>query len=188
MSNSLLSNVAKKYLAEYKCIRDQMIQGMTSVKLTNSISNNFIIQMIPHHQAAIQMSSNILKYTTCIPLQKIAEQIITEQSKSIQNMRSIQCSCGQICNSGQELYSHQKKMNQIIETMFLKMGQAPATNQIDADFIREMIPHHRGAIKMSQSTLACTICTQLTPILQAIITSQKQGIQQMELLLKNMEI
>lgn len=37
---------------------------MTGVCLTDSISGNFIMQMIPHHTAAIEMSANILKYTT----------------------------------------------------------------------------------------------------------------------------
>lgn len=54
-----------------------MIQGMTEAELTGSISDNFIVQMIPHHRAAIEMSGNILKYTTSIPLQEIALGIIS---------------------------------------------------------------------------------------------------------------
>lgn len=182
-----LSNVAQKYLAEYQHILNQMIQGMTSVKLTNSISNNFIIQMIPHHRAAIRMSLNILKYTTCIPLEKIAEQIVAEQTKSISNMRAIQCTCSRCSNSGQELYSYQQQMNQVIERMFRKMSQAPATNQLDANFMREMIPHHRGAVKMSKTTLQYKICPELKPVLDAIIDSQERGICQMEELLKKID-
>lgn len=66
-----------------------MIEEMTSAKLTNSISHNFIVQMIPHHQAAIKMSQNILKYTTLLPLQNIAKNIISEQTKSIEAMKEI---------------------------------------------------------------------------------------------------
>ncbi len=181
--NYPLSIVSKKYLTEYHRILDRMIQGMTSAKLTNSISNNFIVQMIPHHQAAIQMSLNILKYTTCIPLEKIAQQIVSEQTKSISDMRTIQSSCSQHRNSRQELYSYQGWMDQIMERMFRAMEQAPATNQIDTDFLQEMIPHHRGAVEMSKTTLQYSICPGLKPILHAIITSQEQGIQQMEALL-----
>lgn len=49
-----------------------MIQGMTSPELSCSISHNFIVQMIPHHRAAIEMSHNLLCYTTDIALQNIA--------------------------------------------------------------------------------------------------------------------
>ena len=53
-----------------------MIQQMNSAQLSNSISYNFIVQMIPHHKAAIEMSCNLLQYTTLVPLQEIALNII----------------------------------------------------------------------------------------------------------------
>lgn len=59
------------------------IQEMTDAELGDSISNNFIIQMISHHRAAIKMSQNLLPYTTCVPLQEIASNIIESQNKSI---------------------------------------------------------------------------------------------------------
>ncbi|MGE7921159.1 hypothetical protein ACQKM9_19790 [Viridibacillus sp. NPDC093762] len=58
-SNFPLSIVTKKYLRAYYKILDTMIKNMTNVTLTNSISDNFILQMIPHHRAAITMSKNI---------------------------------------------------------------------------------------------------------------------------------
>lgn len=36
-----LSNVTKDYLIEFHCILDEMIQGMTSATLTDSISHNY---------------------------------------------------------------------------------------------------------------------------------------------------
>lgn len=78
-----ISNVAKKYLEDFYIILEKMEKGMIDVKLTDSISNNFIMQMILHHRAAIEISSNILKYTTNIELQNIALNIISEQTKSI---------------------------------------------------------------------------------------------------------
>ena len=58
----------KEYLNTFYCILDQMVREMTTANLTESISNNFIVQMIPHHQAAIRMSENLLKYTDWCPL------------------------------------------------------------------------------------------------------------------------
>ena len=84
-----LSNVTQDYLAEFEYILDEMIRGMTEAPFTCSISYNFIVQMIPHHMAAIEMSHNILKYTTNIQVQDIASNIITSQTKSINNMRNI---------------------------------------------------------------------------------------------------
>lgn len=182
-----LSNVTKDYLSEFYEILNEMMQGMTDAELTCSISHNFIVQMIPHHRAAIEMSHNILKYTTNIPLQDIATNIIEEQTKSIKDMREIQCLCSEQKNSKQDLYLYQRRVNNIMHTMFYEMETAQATNQINADFIREMIPHHRGAIKMSKNALQYDICPELKPILDAIITSQEKGIMQMQNLLQNLK-
>ena len=82
------SIVTKNYLSRFYDILECMKEGMTNAQLNDSISHNFIVQMIPHHEAAIQMSQNLLQYTTFIPLQNIALGIISEQTQSIENMRS----------------------------------------------------------------------------------------------------
>ncbi len=174
-----LSNVTKDYLDTYECIRSEMIRGMTEVELTDSVSNNFIIQMIPHHRAAIEMSRNILKYTTNIPLQEIALGIISEQTKSIENMQQIQQRCAECVNEAREVSHYQKRVHWIMQKMFLDMTDARSTNQVNCDFMWEMIPHHRGAVEMSKTALQYNICMELRPVLEAIITSQERGIRQM---------
>lgn len=187
MNNSnQLSDVAKNYLSAYYCILDDMIKGMAQVELTDSISANFIVQMIPHHMAAIEMSHNILKYTTNIPLQEIASNIITSQTESIQNMRQIQGICSEHMNCNRDAALYQRRVNQIMQAMFTAMSDARAVNQINCDFMREMIPHHRGAVEMSKNALRFNICPQLKPILDAIITSQQKGIKEMQYLLRCM--
>ena len=186
-SNCELSHVTKAYLDHYYDILNTMICDMTSVTLTNSISDNFIKQMIPHHLAAIKMSKNILQYTTNLQLQSIATNIISEQTKSISNMLAIQCKCSTLTNSEYDLYLYMNNFNKIAETMFMKMGSAAITNDINANFMREMIPHHKGAVRMSNNALMFNICPELKPILYAIITSQCKGINQMQQLLRELD-
>ncbi len=180
-----LSNVAKAYLNKFYCILNMMIDEMTGVQLSDSISYNFIVQMIPHHRAAIEMSENLLQYTTCIPLQNIALQIIEEQTKSIENMQAILGDCSELINDVSAVESYQCKVNNIMNTMFCGMESAPSTNRINANFMQEMIPHHEGAIALSHNALCYDICPGLIPILEAIITSQERGVQQMEQLLRS---
>lgn len=179
-----LSIVTKDYLTEFHCILDDMIHGMKSAQLSDSISLNFIAQMIPHHQAAIRMSQNLLKYTTYIPLQDIALGIISEQTKSIEDMRKAECACKRPANSEQDLRLYQRRTDLIMEDMFARMKRACSDNNINGNFMREMIPHHQGAVEMSENTLQYDICPELVPILEAIITSQKRGIRQMQQLLR----
>ena len=49
---------ANRYLYRYDEIVKQMAEKMLSRNVTNSITINFIECMIPHHQAAIEMSEN----------------------------------------------------------------------------------------------------------------------------------
>ena len=65
-----------------------------------------------------------------------------------------------------------------------QMCNACSDNNINADFMREMIPHHQGAIKMSKNVLQYPICPELDSILQAIITSQEKGVLEMRRLLR----
>ena len=178
------SLVSKQYLNTFYQILEQMIQGMTCNELTDSISYNFIVQMIPHHCAAIEMSQNLLQYTTDVPLQNIALQIVEEQTKSIAQMEAIQNTCRQRCNSEQDVVLYQRCMDQIMQLMFHRMETARVNNNINCSFMWEMIPHHEGAVSMSQMTLRFDICPDLKPILEAIVTSQRQGIRQMRRLLR----
>jgi len=178
-----LSNVAKRYLSQFNHILDDMIREMTKAERNDSISHNFIVQMIPHHRAAIRMSENILKYTTDISLQDIALQIVSEQTKSIEDMEKILDCCSESKDCRQDLDLYQRKTDQIMQVMFSKMGCARSTNEINCDFMWEMIPHHMGAVEMSHNALQYDICPELKPILEAIITSQERGISQMRNLL-----
>lgn len=177
------SIVTDKYLLCYRRILERMISGMTSARLSDSISHNFIVQMIPHHRAAIEMSRNLLCYTTFIPLQDIALGIIREQTKSIQDMESILCRCSRLKNTPPELDGYREHIRKITRTMFSEMENACAVNDINVSFMHEMIPHHEGAIRMSERTLEFPVCSGLVPILEAIITSQEEGVCRMKELL-----
>lgn len=178
---------AAEYLRRYRAILETMIDEMTSAELSCSISRNFILQMIPHHRAAIEMSRNVLEHSRFRPVRCIAENIITSQTKSIENMQSALECCSQLTNCSQELCGYQRRFRDITGIMFEQMKGTCTTGCIAADFMREMIPHHRGAVLMSENALQYPICGQLRPILDAIISSQTRGIQEMEKLLRKIQ-
>ncbi len=182
--NQQLSGDAQKYVRRFYEILDEMIRGMTDAELTNSISHNFIVQMIPHHRAAIEMSESLLKYSELDPLRRIAENIIKTQTQSIADMKKALPRCEMKLNSRIALSLYRKRYGEITRKMFSEMRNACSDNDINADFMREMIPHHQGAIRMSKNALQYPICPQLDPILKAIITSQERGVREMESLLR----
>ena len=73
-----------------------------------------------------------------------------------------------------------------MKTMFCEMKQACPSNCVNGNFIREMVPHHCGAIAMSENTLRYCICSDLIPILDEIIRSQKREVRTMCCMLQRM--
>lgn len=182
----LPDNSADAYLLRYNEILNTMTEEMCSAELTDSISRNFIVQMIPHHRAAVEMSENILKYTNNAELISIAQNIVSEQTKSIENMQAALETCSSLANCPCDVNSYQSKFRCITKTMFYKMRNACSDCCVNCDFIREMIPHHEGAVSMSLNALSFEICPVLKPVLNAIIVSQENGIRQMKCLAKNL--
>lgn len=182
-----LSEQTKQYLSRFYEILDSMICGMTGAELTDSISHNFIVQMIPHHRAAIEMSENVLPYiSSCPPLRRIASRIITEQAKSIADMEKSLSACSCSCTPEMDRGLYQRRMALIYQTMFGQMGGAPETDRIAVNFMGEMIPHHEGAIRMANNALKYGVCPELVPILCDIIVSQEKGVREMKALLKRL--
>lgn len=181
--NCPISNVTTSYIDEYQCIKNTMIEEMSSVTADMSISSDFIARMIPHHMAAINMCQNLLQYTTDIPLQNMALAIITEQEKGISNMTAIANQCKSCTNSDADVSEYSCKIRRIMQTMFTDMTSARTTNNINADFMREMIPHHMGAVKMCGAALSYNICSGLRPILESVISTQEKEIREMKCML-----
>ena len=92
--------------------------------------------------------------------------------------------CQSFLNTPQELACYQMNNETILKTMFREMTCACVDNNIDANFMRQMIPHHRGAVRMSENALRYPLCPELVPLLNAIIASQKRGICEMQRLLR----
>ena len=66
------------------------------------------------------------------------------------------------------------------------MGSSPENNALAAVFMREMIPHRQGAVRMAENALKYDVCTDLVPILRTIVTQQRQEMIQMRSLLSRM--
>lgn len=179
-----LPEQAKQYLFRFYEILDEMIQHMSGAELTGSISHNFIVQMIPHHRAAIEMSENVLPYINHHSLRRIASHIIAEQTKGIADMEAILPRCSDMCSPPRDLVLYQRRMDLIYQTMFSEMNGAPENSSIAVSFMREMIPHHEGAIRMAKNALKYGVCPELGPILCTIISAQEKGVGEMQALLR----
>ena len=187
MANTyLLSDPSKRYLCCYYQILDEMIQGITTAKLTRSLSHNFIVQMIPHHQAAVRMCRNLLQYSDDGAVRRLAQRITDQQTQGLQAMEGLLPDCGQPANPQMDLRLCHRRTELILRELFSQMGSAPEGNRLDLVFLRQMIPHHLGAARMAQNPLRYQVATGLAPVLRSTIDTHCKEVRQMRALLRRM--
>ncbi|RIX99132.1 DUF305 domain-containing protein [Aureimonas ureilytica] len=68
---------------------ETMHAGMMSAPVTGDPDHDFLSQMIPHHQGAIDMAKAVLGSTEDPAIRNLAQSIITEQTYEITLMRSM---------------------------------------------------------------------------------------------------
>ena len=176
----------KEYLNRFDEILNNMANQMLSQKITNNITLNFIRCMIPHHQAAIYMCENLLRYTYYKPLQDICHNIIKTQTDGIEQMREIASTTTGFYNNRREVNWYMRTYFEITRNMIEKMRNAPKCDNINLDFTNEMIPHHKGAIEMCKNLLKFRIDPRLSKVAQSIISEQSKGVSELNDVRKNL--
>lgn len=71
-----------------------------------------------------------------------------------------------------------------MDTMHVRMASVERSGDIDADFVRLMLPHHQAAIDMARFELLHGRDAQTRRLAQEIITDQQSEIELMQLWLK----
>ena len=66
----------------------RMHTGMDGAPRTGDPDRDFVLQMIPHHQGAIDMARVLLLYGVEPGLQRLAKEIVTDQQSEIDLMRA----------------------------------------------------------------------------------------------------
>ena len=172
-----LNKSAQNYLNEFDEILLNMANRMLNPTLGNSVTINFIRCMIPHHEAAIYMCENLLRYTSFLPLKEEAKSIIKMQTRGVAQMKEIEQTTKYLnCppNFNQEYLNEYFK---ITKNMIFRMSNSLRSNNINLDFVSEMIPHHEGAIQMCQNLLGYNIDPRLRLVAENIIKEQSEGVQ-----------
>lgn len=168
-----------QYLHRFDEILCQMAERMLNAKITNNITLDFITCMIPHHEAAIYMCENLLKYTNYPPLKEIAKDIISTQTKGIEQMKEIARTTPNVFNSKTDVNTYMENDLSITKNMIFRMKNSPRTSNINLNFTNEMIPHHEGAIAMCNNLLQYRIDIRLRIVAKNIIEEQSKGVKQL---------
>ena len=184
MANTyLLSDEAKRYLCCYYQILDEMIQGISAAKLTQSISQNTVVQLLPHQRAAVRLSRNILEASDSGAVRRLAQRIAARETERVERLEAELPDASLLTSPQIDLRLCQRRTDLIFREMYTQMRAVPESNQLDALFLRQMIPQRQGAVRAARNALRYEVSTGLAPILRSVIDVQSREIGQMRALL-----
>lgn len=156
---------------------------------SDNVDLNFIANMIPHHQGAVDSAKFVLKHAKNQKVKKIAQDIIKAQEKEIKDFNAMLESLKAQKNiySPKEVTLFNKDAKADMEAMHKAMSDVKLSNNIDKDFLAGMIPHHEGAVAASKQILQYSQNEQVKKIAQDIITAQEKEIKDFGVIIKNMK-
>lgn len=143
----------------------EMDHGMMMV----SSEKEFITEMIPHHQEAVDTARQVLARGATTPEIKILmENIITAQEKEIADMKSWY----------QTWYNTPYQPSGNYRPMMRDLSKL-SSKELDKVFLEDMVMHHMGAIMMAHSVQSYIKHTEIQDLTNAIIETQSEEIQLM---------
>lgn len=158
---------------------DGMKPATDQAKLTGYVDRDFMLLMIPHHDAGIAMSSSEEGFGEHKDLKNMAIVDVSAQQKDNREMREYlkeptkaEKPTSADATAGSELIAAMQKMNQAMTGMRLTGNQ-------DHDFIMMMIPHHEAAIAMSQTELKYGTDPRVKKVAQGVIDGQTKDVHDM---------
>jgi uncharacterized protein (DUF305 family) len=149
-------------------------RGMMHEMQVNS-EFEYLTQMIPHHQEAINTAKLVLAGSDRPEMKQFAEDIIQVQTAEIEQMQTWL----KTWYPGQDTTATMAPMMRDLTQL---KGDA-----LDQAFLEDMVGHHMGAVMMSNHLLSRNLVKNepVRPFAQQIATSQNQEIEQMQTWLKD---
>ena len=155
------------------------------------VDKPFIEMMIPHHQSAKEMAQMALNRAKSPEVKKLAQSIIEEQTREIEQMQTWykQWYGTEVSSTGMNMgmQSGMEQSMMQMEMMDREMMEALENAQnFDREFLRQMTRHHRMATMMAGMVVNSAQHREIRTLAQNIIKSQSEEVTQMQQLLQAM--
>jgi uncharacterized protein (DUF305 family) len=158
-------------------IMHAMMDQMEEVAMTGDPDVVFASLMIVHHQGAITMSNEELQSGDDATLKVMAQKIITDQQKEIQELQAFlttyQPDQGNDDEFHMEMMASMEKSGQAADLRVL-------TGDTDHDFAELMIVHHQSAIENARSVMEHGTSPEIKEMAHMMINKQMEEIKQLQ--------
>lgn len=137
----------------------------------------FIDTMIAHHQAAIDAAQLVATRAEHAELKALAKTIISDQQREISQMREWRSKW--FGDREPAINMDLPGMRGGMQNMDLEKLDLLKENAFDLEFIRQMVPHHEGAVTMARNLLSKETNAELKTLAENIIHAQESEIGKM---------
>jgi len=163
--------------------------------MRTEVDKPFIEMMIPHHQSANEMAQMALSRAKSPEVKKLAQSIIEEQIREIEQMQTwykrwygtevptTEMNMGMDSGMDEPMMEAMMQMEMMDREMMEALENA---QDFDREFLRQMTRHHRMATMMAGLVVNSAQHREIRNLAENIIESQSAEIAQMQLLLQAM--
>lgn len=148
------------------------------------MDRHFIEEMIPHHEDAVAMAKLALTRAEHPELKQLAQTIIRDQTREIEQMRGwyrswygVDLPTGDDIFRGQGMGRGMRGRGMMDDGADMEALQAARV--FDKEFIERMIPHHQMGVMMARMVLSRTDRPEIEELARSIIRTQTDEIDQM---------
>jgi uncharacterized protein (DUF305 family) len=150
----------------------------------DDVDRDFVIGMVPHHQAAIEMAQVVLNRGRSAKVRNLAQSIIDDQQNEITYMSAL----------AEEKWGSRPARQRpgpmgalmglpITMDMSTMADHMSQTANVDRMFLEMMIPHHAAAISMAQEITDRGVDQRIIKMARTVISSQAREIANMQRML-----
>lgn len=138
----------------------------------------FIDTMITHHQGAIDMAKPCAANAQHAEIKTLCANIVRDQKKEIDEMKSWRDKW--FAGAALALNMEMAGMSDSMKGMDMKKLEAAKGSDFDLEFIRQMNPHHEGAVTMAKEAAQKSTKDEIKKLAAEIIKAQEAEIKQMK--------
>lgn len=157
-----------------------MMRDMEEMMMTGDPDMDFALMMKMHHQGSIDLGTAEIQYGKHTEAKQLAEMAIKGDKESQERLQSFLNGHPTPEKIDANVYKQFKKeMKTAMKQMIQAYARVPNTPDVDVDFVRRLIEHHKGAIAMA--TLQFKYGNDIAPTDEAgiIITEQASAIKEL---------